>query len=105
MNDEEPEQSRIPEVGGIQVNFCKNVRCPNFGVPASTQEQPRGSKVHEGGRDTHTVSGAGGHRSYTTAIRCNLCRESPPLKSNGEIVEEINRLSGLSDRSSYNVSE
>jgi len=32
---------RIPvEVGAIQVNFCKNPQCQNFGVPASTEKQP-----------------------------------------------------------------
>jgi len=34
---------RIPvEVGGIQVNFCKNPQCQNFGIPASTKRKPRG---------------------------------------------------------------
>jgi len=93
-NEAESPSLRIPEAAdGIQVNFCKNVRCPNFGVPASTAQQPRGKKVAEGGRDSYTVSGAGGHRGYTSTIRCNLCRETPPLKSNQAIVDEINRLS------------
>jgi hypothetical protein len=92
--DSEEEYLRIPdEADGIQVNFCKNVKCPNFGVPASTEQQPRGSKVYEGGRDTYTVSGAGGHGGYTATIRCNLCRETPPLKSNAAIVEEVSGLS------------
>jgi hypothetical protein len=94
MSDDGSEGARIPkEVEGIQINFCKNVKCPNFGVPASTEKQPRGSKVEEGGRDFYTVSGTGGHGGYTFTIRCNLCRETPPLKSNKAIVEEIDRLS------------
>ena len=89
---EESEGLRIPgEIDGIQVNFCKNPRCPNFGVPASTEQQPRGSKVHEGGHDSYTISGAGGHRGYTSSIRCNFCKETPPLKSNKAIVVEITR--------------
>jgi transposase-like protein len=92
MNDES-EGTRIPEeINRIQVNFCKNPRCPNFGVPASTKEQPRGSKVREGGRDSYTMSGVSG-RGYTSSIRCDLCRETLPLKSNQAIVEEIGRLS------------
>lgn len=34
---------RVPvEIGTIQVNFCKNPHCQNFGIPASTKRQPRG---------------------------------------------------------------
>jgi len=55
---DESEYLRIPgEVDGIEVNSCKNVRCPNFGVPASTEQQPRGKKVAEGGRDSYIVEG------------------------------------------------
>lgn len=91
---DELEIMRIPEeTNGIQVNFCKNPKCPNFGIPASTEQQPKGSKAHEGCRDSYTLSGAGGHKGYTSVIRCNLCKETPPLKSNKAIVEEIERLS------------
>jgi hypothetical protein len=39
---------RVPmEVGTIQVNFCKNPQCQNFGIPASTIRQPRGRGVAE----------------------------------------------------------
>ena len=85
---------RIPqEYDGIQVNFCKNPNCPNFGVPASTKKQPQGSKAEEGGRDAYTISGTGGHGGYTFVIRCNLCRETPRLKSNKAIAEETGRIS------------
>ena len=47
------------EVDGIQVNFCKNPQCPNFGVPASTKRQPRGKGSAERGRDTYNVVGSG----------------------------------------------
>lgn len=54
---DEPEVTRIPEESnGIHFNFCKNPRCPNFGVPAIAEQQPRSSKVHEGGRDSYTIS-------------------------------------------------
>lgn len=49
---------RVPiEVDGIQVNFCKNPQCQNFGVPASTKRQPRGKGAEERGRDTYNVVG------------------------------------------------
>jgi len=48
---------RIPvEVGSIQVNFCKNPQCQNFGIPASTKRQPRGPGTAKSGRDTYTVT-------------------------------------------------
>jgi hypothetical protein len=59
---EEPTQldERVPvEVGAIQVNFCKNPQCQNFGVPASTKRQPRGKGAAERGRDTYSVVGSG----------------------------------------------
>lgn len=34
MNDESSGTGIPEEVNGIQVNFCKNPRCPNFGFPA-----------------------------------------------------------------------
>jgi len=34
------DKSRIPEaVEGIQVNFWKNPRCENFGIPASRERR------------------------------------------------------------------
>ena len=51
---------RFPmEVGTIQVNFCKNPQCQNFGIPASTIRQPRGRGETERGRDTYSVVGSG----------------------------------------------
>ena len=51
---------RVPmEVGTIQVNFCKNPQCQNFGIPASTKRQPRGRGAVERGRDTYSVVGSG----------------------------------------------
>lgn len=81
---------RIPlAVNGIQVNFCKNPLCPNFGRPASLTPQPRGRGASERGRDTYTITGASGGRA---ALICNLCGEYPPLKSNEAINEETIRL-------------
>jgi len=37
------EKKQVPEpCDGIQVNFCKNPLCPNFGIPASPESQSRG---------------------------------------------------------------
>ena|ERR1700690_1719156 len=93
MNSERGD-TRIPEAfKGIQINYCKNPRCVNFGVHASTEARPRGIKVKEGSRYTYTVCGSGGHIGHTSLIRCDLWNERPPLKSNKAIGKEISRMS------------
>ena len=85
---------RIPlEVGGIQVNFCKNPNCPNFGVPASVEKQPRGPGAAARGRDSYRVAGSTHGRAVSVpGITCLLCNESPPIKSNQEVHEERGRM-------------
>lgn len=80
---------RVPvEAGTIQVNFCKNPHCQNFGVPASTKRQPRGMRTAEHGRDAYNVVGSG---RGTPMLRCGLCGQYPTIKSNIAIHEELNR--------------
>ncbi len=65
----ELEGSRIPvEVNGIQVNFCKNPRCPNFGSPASTGKQPKGPGSLQRGGDGYAVRGTSGGRNLTPCL-------------------------------------
>lgn len=87
---------RIPlPVNGIQVNFCKNPTCANFGVPASAEKQSRGPVAKDRIRDNYTVKGAGYSegRAGTPIIYCEWCKETPPLKSNQGICEEVERVS------------
>jgi transposase-like protein len=86
---------RVPPLfGGIQVNFCKNPTCANFGVPASTEKQPRGPGAKARNRDNYTVKGAGYSegRPGTPVLFCEWCKETPPLKSNKGIHEEVERI-------------
>ncbi len=81
---------RIPiEVGTIQVNFCKNPQCQNFGIPASTKRQPKGRGAAKRGGDTYTVVGSGQRRPM---LRCSFCGQYPTIKSNKAIHEELIRL-------------
>jgi transposase-like protein len=84
---------RVPEsVAGIQVNFCKNPLCLNFGRPASNNVQPRGPGAStKEGRDTYTIGA--GSTNHTTSMTCDLCGEHPPIKSNQAISEELTRMS------------
>lgn len=88
-------KQRIPlEVEGIQVNFCKNPNCANYGIPASAESQ-RGKEAKARGRDKYRVeSGSYSHnRPGTPVITCLLCGERPPIKSNQGIYEEKKRIS------------
>lgn len=71
-------------MAGIQVNYCKNPTCDNYGVPAS-QVSGRQRK------DRYALSGAG---RQTPVLKCHACNEYPPLKSNLAIAEELDRLGG-----------
>ena len=73
------------------MNFCKNPTCLNFGVPASTEKQPRGPASQNARRDCYIVSN---HTPTRIKLVCQVCGESLPLKSNQGIHEELNRLSG-----------
>jgi transposase-like protein len=80
---------RIPiDSDGLQVNFCKNPVCPNFGKPAATERQARGFQPNVI-KDSYIVSGG----SDNLHIKCLRCGESPPIKNNLAIREEIERLS------------
>ncbi len=84
---------RIPEpVGGIQVNFCKNPCCLNFGVPAQNIPQPRGRGRKGVARDTYTVIGTSRRNSVgVPALKCKRCGEVPTIKSNLAIAQELRR--------------
>jgi transposase-like protein len=82
--------SRIPEsVEGIQVNFCKNPLCTNYGRPASQESQTRRIGAVNYVRDTYTLKGDG----KGVSLCCDLCNETLPLKNNSSIFEEYTRLS------------
>jgi len=83
---------RIPPVaGGIQVNFCKNPGCANYGVPA--QSTVRGGGTVQDGYELTSAS------AMTPLLRCRGCGEQPPIKSNTAILEERTRfLAALNPR-------
>jgi hypothetical protein len=70
----------------IQVNFCKNPRCANFGVPASLSKWARRSKS-AGLPGTEYKVGAAGKNVPT--LQCLLCGESLPIKSNAGVAEVL----------------
>jgi hypothetical protein len=76
---------RIPEsISGIQINFCKNPRCANFGIPA-----PESRGAVPGGIGSYTLIGSTG-RGRT--LSCQLCKRTSVLRSNLAISQELARL-------------
>ncbi len=76
-----------PEAEGVQVNFCKNPSCSNFGIPAS-QTAARGEKA-KAQPNAYTVVAFGAGQP---ALRCNSCGEHMPMKSNAGVAEELARM-------------
>ncbi len=73
----------------LQINFCKNPQCANFGVPAKEELTKPGPSP---GRDlnyivTNTAKGR------IPAISCKSCKEKIPIKSNEGITAEFERIS------------
>ncbi len=68
------------EFNGIQVNYCKNPQCSNFGVPT-------GKRMATGTNAYQIVASAKGFPQG----RCNGCGEHFPLSNQG-ISEELSRM-------------
>lgn len=80
----------------IQVNFCKNPQCANFGVPPSLHKGAHRSKAAPGTPGiAYTLSGAGASKTSRSklSLRCDLCGESPPVKNNEGLVRVLLGLS------------
>lgn len=83
-------KTRIPpEVSGLQVNFCKNPRCENFGVPA-LQTKRTGPKGKTKDPDQYHVTG--GVPNAVLRCRAKGCTETLLMKSNAAILEELDRM-------------
>lgn len=78
-------------IRSIQVNFCKNPSCANYGVPATSKKYARRSKepADVPGVDYKVVASG----KDIPLLKCLLCGELPPIKSNIGIGEELLRLS------------
>lgn len=74
----------------LQVNFCKNPRCKNFGVAPVLGRRQRRASVPTGPGTEYTIAASG---SQMPLLKCRLCGEHLPIKSNQGVQEEINRIS------------
>jgi len=73
---------------GIDVNFCKNPACGNYGKLPS-RNRPRGRNAALQSEDEYTIVAS----KNVPALYCKKCKESVVIKSNQGIHEEFCRLS------------
>lgn len=73
---------------GINVNFCKNPKCNNFGVPERAHRKKRMPGVSPEPGDYTRVSAG----KAKPQLKCGLCGEIFPVRSNQGVHEELTRL-------------
>lgn len=79
---------RVPQpYENIQINFCKDPLCPNFGVPASPEVQSRGRHANPARQDGYIRR----RNKGIPKLQCKLCGAVFPIKSNLGIYEEAIR--------------
>ena len=84
----EGQRLRIPlPAGQLSVNFCKNPRCKNFGIPASPYDTRGRRKDSSGTAPVYRVSGS----DNDSSIFCQACRSLTRVKSNSAVIEELTR--------------
>lgn len=98
MNDTNTTVSKSPKYripppyNGIQINFCKNPNCKNFGVPAELFGDFRGKRGKDKVITNYSLTA--GRKAYPH-LRCNACLEYFPIKSNQGIAEEVERFKSV----------
>lgn len=91
-----PSLAKIPpEIDDIQVNFCKNPSCANYGVPPGLKKGAHRSKAAASatGTEYRLVGKTRPGSINISSLVCLLCKETLPLKSNLGVAEEVARLS------------
>lgn len=78
-----------PTVIGLNVNFCKNPTCKNFGVPANIVKFRRRTGALSS--TPGTAYGLAGVTKKRPGIKCLLCGETFSMKSNLAVAEELTR--------------
>ena len=72
----------------LQINFCKNPNCVNYGVPVTGNKWERMPPSNDSKTGGYQLSGV----LAEAAFKCKACNEYPPLKSNSGVVEELARI-------------
>ena len=75
-----------PPYSGLQVNFCRNATCENFGVPVDPHA-PRKNP------DDNYLIGKSGRLLPDRPMKCQVCGKTFLLKSNVAVAQELERIS------------
>jgi len=78
----------IAHTQSLQVNFCKNPNCDNFGIPAKEEHIKPGPNPN--GDFHYKVTNT--KKGRVPAILCKSCKEKIPIKSNSGISAEFKRI-------------
>jgi transposase-like protein len=85
---------RVPlAVSGVQVNFCKNMDCSNFGTYPSSLPQKRGPG--NASKDDYVIATK---KPFRKALKCKRCNQYSMLKSNQGVFEEAARFAEYLDK-------
>jgi len=71
----------------VNVNFCKNPLCSNFGIPAELESRQGRNRRGSNDRSLYAISGT----AFEASIRCSACNTHSVIKSNKAIREEFDR--------------
>lgn len=83
---ETDEKLRLPRpFNGVNVNFCKNPLCSNFGKAAELEDRRGRKRGNEGSQYR-----VGGHGTGLS-LHCHVCGTSSVVKSNKAVYEEFER--------------
>lgn len=83
---------RLPApVAGVDLNFCRNTACAQYGVFPDPFKRPNGSPQPPPGVPRGAVPG-GKHKEF---YKCPACRATSRVKNNHAVAEELQRLRRL----------
>ncbi|MDW1605627.1 MULTISPECIES: exonuclease domain-containing protein [unclassified Vibrio] len=85
-----PRSFKDPDTGNyIQLNFCKNPNCENYGVPAKNPKLKKDGTRQKPLGNSYTLLF---HPKHGLQLECRLCKTRSVLINNRGFVEESNRL-------------
>lgn len=82
-----------PPCNGLNVNFCKNPKCANFGIP----EIPHRGYRKKGAAPLpgfYTLDGKKlANGQVESRLKCSICKDSQPIRNNASILGDVDRIS------------
>ena len=80
-----------PPSGGLNVNFCKNTLCDNFGIPEVPTPEVTSDTPPQNSSGRYVLADKS---AKITRLRCKACNKTFTTKNNEAIQQEYKRISG-----------